>query len=203
MLKLLRSLKAFILLSFLVGVYPKNINKARKLNENLGLNPSNLHKSGIAVGFLPGFGEALAPNTPQEINSKLPAPMAIHLDVIRGLKGNPVWELALMPYEGLDKVTKEVAERIAKKMLWINNQGITVWLRFAHEMNGDWYPWGLKPSSFIAKWRLVAHEVKSRTENTYMLWAPNSAFGESLDSVRGGYTKYWPGVDTVDISGTP
>ncbi|MBW0520123.1 hypothetical protein O181_059838 [Austropuccinia psidii MF-1] len=196
------------------------MKKVRTLDENLGLNPSNLHKSGIAVGFLPAFGEPFASNTPREINAKLPAPMAIvgdyvdlktsdpnlssidkSLEVIRGLEGNPVWELALMPNEGLDKITKEVAVSISKKMLWINNQGITVWMRFAHEMNGDWYSWGLQPEKFIEKWRLIAHEVKSRTQKTYMLWAPNSAFGESLDSVRGGYTKYWPGADTVDISG--
>lgn len=34
-----------------------------------------------------------------------------------------------------------------------------------------------------------------------MLWAPNVAFGPYVDSVRGGYSRYWPGADTVDISG--
>jgi len=34
-----------------------------------------------------------------------------------------------------------------------------------------------------------------------MLWAPNVAFGPYVDSIRGGYSRYWPGADTVDISG--
>ncbi|OAV91823.1 hypothetical protein PTTG_07558 [Puccinia triticina 1-1 BBBD Race 1] len=170
------------------------------IHGNLGLNSTNLHRGGVAVGFLPGFRERIAPNAVRDINNLLPAPMAIvgdyvhlaehdpdlsaldlHLPHILSAPGNPVWQIALLPSEGLDKVTPYVAERIAIKMASINRLGITVWLRFAHEMNGDWYGWGLKPD--------------------YMLWAPNVAFGSYNDSIRGGYSRYWPGADTVDISG--
>ena len=44
---------------------------------NLGLNSTNLHRGGVAVGFLPGFRERLAPNAVWDINHLLPAPMAI------------------------------------------------------------------------------------------------------------------------------
>jgi hypothetical protein len=50
----------------------------RKFDGNLmGLSPLNLQRNGISIGFLPALGESVAPNTPKEINAKLPAPMAI------------------------------------------------------------------------------------------------------------------------------
>lgn len=192
----------------------------RMMGDDLGLNSSNLNYGGLAIGFLPGLEEKFSPNTPQEIEALLPAPMSImgdyssletqdpnlssvdrHLNDYLRLKGNPVWEIALMPNEGLENVTAEVAERIAAKMLSLNQKGITIWLRFSHEMNGDWYAWGQKPALFIEKWLLVARAVKAKTTKTYMLWAPNSLFGDSVDSTRGGYTSYWPGPETVDITG--
>ncbi|MBW0486052.1 hypothetical protein O181_025767 [Austropuccinia psidii MF-1] len=117
------------------------------------------------------------------------------------LKGSPVWEIALMPVEGLDKVTPETAVNIAKKMASLNAMGITVWLRFAHEMNGDWYNWGLKPDLFREKWKLVTATVRHFTTRTLMLWSPNSGFGKTHDSILGGYTPYWPGEGLVDIIG--
>jgi hypothetical protein len=59
-------------------------------------------------------------------------------DLLRQPGDRPVFALALMPSEGLDTITPEVAERVAKKMGELNAQGITVWLRYAHEMNGEW-----------------------------------------------------------------
>lgn len=34
-----------------------------------------------------------------------------------------------------------------------------------------------------------------------MLWAPNSGFGNDQDALLGGYTKYWPGGEWVDMIG--
>lgn len=192
----------------------------RKFDGNLmGLSPLNLQRNGISIGFLPALGESVAPNTPKEINAKLPAPMAImgdyinleydgpdhsqmdsHFKEIQSLDGNPVWQIALMPYRGLEMVTKEVADKVAKKMKWINDQGIIVWLRFAHEMNGDWYKWGQQPELFVEKWKLMFDTVKSQTDNTYLMWAPNSRFAD-IDSPHGGYNPYWPGAHYVDITG--
>ncbi|WAQ84961.1 hypothetical protein PtA15_5A534 [Puccinia triticina] len=119
----------------------------------------------------------------------------------RQLIGWPVWEIAIMPVEGLEKVTPEVAANIARKMQMLNAQGITVWLRFAHEMNGDWYVWGLKPALFLEKWKLVTSAVRRVAPKTLMLWAPNSGFGKDQDALLGGYTKYWPGGEWVDMIG--
>ncbi|CAH7668552.1 family 26 glycoside hydrolase [Phakopsora pachyrhizi] len=93
------------------------------------------------------------------------------------------------------------AHKVALKMKQINDQGVKVWLRFGHEMNGDWDKWGMNPRKFVQKWRILAKAVKSTTSGTYMLWSPNAMFGRSVHDVHGGYTPYWPGADVVDIAG--
>lgn len=80
-------------------------------------------------------------------------------------------------------------------------QNVTVWLRYGHEMNGDWYPWGVMPEQFVASWRMVASAVHAKTNRTYMNWSPNARFADSLSDTRGGYTQYWPGKQYVDMVG--
>lgn len=186
---------------------------------SLGLDPNLLHINQISVGFVPAFREKKNPNTPEQINSKLYKPMAImgdyislsswdpelkaidwHTGTVQNLDGNPVWCIALMPSEGLDMVTYDVAHKIAHKMKEVNEKGITVWLRFAHEMNGEWYNWGMQPEKFKRKWELLATAIKSVAPRTYMVWSPNAMFGDGIDKKRGGYTPYWPRADTVDIA---
>jgi len=57
--------------------------------------------------------------------------------------------------------------------------GRPLWLRFAHEMNGDWYPWaekvnGNRPGDYVAAWRHV-HDVFQRAgvTNVTWVWSPN------------------------------
>ena len=38
----------------------------------------------------------------------------------------------------------------------INDSGVPVIVRFAHEMNGSWYPWGQQPTEYVAAFRRVA-----------------------------------------------
>ncbi|MFJ6573740.1 glycoside hydrolase family 26 protein [Streptomyces sp. NPDC091292] len=52
-------------------------------------------------------------------------------------------------------------------------------LRFAHEMNGDWYPWsekrsGNKPGDYVKAWRHV-HQLfdEAGADNVIWLWSPN------------------------------
>lgn len=73
-------------------------------------------------------------------------------------------------------------------------------LRFAHEMNGNWYPWGVhegnKPSDYIAMWRHV-HDifVSEGATNAVWVWSPNNtdAYGNT-DSIF----DYYPGSNYVD-----
>ncbi len=78
--------------------------------------------------------------------------------------------------------------------------GHGAFLRFGFEMNGDWFPWGGQPATFIAAWRHL-HEVFGREGHSGVrwVWAPNAISGP--DAPDNGIEKYWPGDDVVDVIG--
>ena len=59
----------------------------------------------------------------------------------------------------------------------------TVAIRFAHEMNGNWYPWGMQdlngntPAQYVAAWRHV-HDIFTQVgaTNVIWIWSPNVAY---------------------------
>ncbi|MGZ4448082.1 MAG: glycoside hydrolase family 26 protein [Nocardioides sp.] len=61
----------------------------------------------------------------------------------------------------------------------IRGYGKPVVLRFAHEMNGNWYPWaegvnGNQPGDFAAAWRhVVGVFTRNKVTNVTWTWAPN------------------------------
>lgn len=81
--------------------------------------------------------------------------------------------------------------------------GAPVAVRFAHEMNGDWYAWGqgvngTTPADFLAAWRHV-HDVfeAAGADNVLWTWAPNLVdFQPEQDLGR-----LYPGDDYVDWVG--
>ena len=75
--------------------------------------------------------------------------------------------------------------------------GHPVWLRFAQEMNGNWYPWGVginsnEPGQFVAAWRHV-HAIfqAAGAGNVRWVWSP----------VGGAPPSLYPGPGEVDILG--
>ncbi|RJL23281.1 glycoside hydrolase family 26 protein [Bailinhaonella thermotolerans] len=75
-------------------------------------------------------------------------------------------------------------------------------IRFAHEMNGFWYPWcegvnGNAPGSYVAAWRHV-HDIFTRlgVDNVTWIWSPNVHYQGSTP-LKGLY----PGDDYVDWVG--
>ncbi|MBM7387328.1 beta-mannanase [Clavibacter michiganensis] len=80
--------------------------------------------------------------------------------------------------------------------------GGPVYLRYAHEMNGDWYPWadgvdGNAPGSYAAAWRHV-HDVVvgAGATNVRWVWTPNVPYTGST-ALAGLY----PGDAYVDVVG--
>ena len=75
------------------------------------------------------------------------------------------------------------------------------YIRFDHEMNGDWYPWSHNPADYVAAWRHVVGIFRQEgARNVKWLWAPNATSWTTdgwLDSVR----PYWPGSGWVDAIG--
>jgi hypothetical protein len=78
--------------------------------------------------------------------------------------------------------------------------GRPVVVRFAHEMNGTWFPWsignhGNTPGSFVKAWRHVVSEFRAvGARNVKFLWSPYNA-------EAGGYVAFYPGNAYVDYVG--
>ena len=79
--------------------------------------------------------------------------------------------------------------------------GKPVVVRFAHEMNGTWFPWsicdknGNTPKAFIAAWRHIVNEFRSvGARNVKFLWSP-------YNTESGGYAPFYPGNAHVDYVG--
>jgi len=78
--------------------------------------------------------------------------------------------------------------------------GQPVMVRFAHEMNGHWYPWGIgvngnTAADYVAAWRHV-HDlfVAAGATNVQWVWCPNVG---ALSDLAAGY----PGSQYVDYVG--
>jgi hypothetical protein len=76
-------------------------------------------------------------------------------------------------------------------------------LRYAHEMNGTWYPWSHDPIGYRRAWRHVVRLfARAGARNVRFVWSPNPSlflpFRRWLRSVR----VYWPGRRYVDAVGS-
>ena len=134
--------------------------------------------------------------------------------------------LTLEPNAGLQVVTPQTAEALAKVLAGYNDRGVPVLVRFAHEMNGSWYAWGQQPTAYKAAFRTVAAAVHAKAAHSQMLWAPSYGGGYPfaggpheatpgsperalLDTNHDGrltqsddpYAPYYPGDDAVDWVG--
>lgn len=84
----------------------------------------------------------------------------------------------------------------------VKSFGAPVAIRFAHEMNGTWYPWaqktnGNKAGDYINAWRHV-HDLftKAGATNVIWIWSPNNVGGTSWP-----ITGLYPGDAYVDWVG--
>ena len=82
----------------------------------------------------------------------------------------------------------------------LESYGNPVTIRFGHEMNGDWYPWGRRPEEYIAAYRKVVDTIRSGGfSNIDFMWCINaeSSPPENISNTA----KYYPGDSYVDIIG--
>jgi hypothetical protein len=104
------------------------------------------------------------------------------------------------PAYALDRITAGDFDPYLRR--WaegLRDFGGPVMLRFAHEMNGSWYPWsegvnGNGPGDYVAAWRHVHRVVTSvGTPHVSWVWSPNVPYAGSVP-LAGLY----PGGATVD-----
>lgn len=79
----------------------------------------------------------------------------------------------------------------------------TVYLRYAHEMNGYWYPWSTDPRAYVSAWRrMVRIFAAAGADNVRFVWSPNPNLYEGEHDWRAGVVRYWPGAQYVDDVGS-
>lgn len=94
-----------------------------------------------------------------------------------------------------DAVIRRSAQNVARF-------GSPVMIRFAHEMNGDWYPWservnGNGPGEYVQVWRYVREMFRQEgADNALWLWSPNVTTFLPFPLVD-----VWPGAEHVDAVG--
>lgn len=117
----------------------------------------------------------------------------------RGIQPMVTWE----PYEYAleDIAAGEHDAIIAHAAADIAAYGLPFLVRFGHEFNGGWYPWGQQPDALHDSFRHVAQRLRQNAPNARMVWCPNVIGGGSVDDDLGAY---WPGstyVQWVGIDG--
>lgn len=78
----------------------------------------------------------------------------------------------------------------------------TVLLRYAHEMNGFWYPWSRDPAAYRSAWRRMATLVRGQARNVRFVWSANPSLYLPSDRWKRRLRLYWPGRRWVDFVGS-
>jgi mannan endo-1,4-beta-mannosidase len=79
----------------------------------------------------------------------------------------------------------------------------TVWLRYAHEMNGYWYPWSRGSRAYRWAWRRIVRLFRmAGARNVRFLWSVNANLYESQRAWLANAHRYWPGRRYVDDVGS-
>ncbi|PLW27215.1 hypothetical protein PCANC_00141 [Puccinia coronata f. sp. avenae] len=182
--------------------------------EVFGLNADHQLHDRIYLGFLPDVGDKGGTRqTMSQLNSALGKTSATYgwygqavsgtlfdgsqlLAVLDDVKASKA-VFQLQGWKGLTSSENSQAVAIAKVMKKFTDQGIPVWLRFAHEMN--WYQtdgtYAGTAADFKEGWATVSAACKSIAPNMKMWWSPNVASVAS-------YAAYAPDdMSTVNLVG--
>ncbi len=142
-----------------------------------------------ATGTTPGMVEAFT-----EWPNAFPAPqLAVYRE--HGALPLVAWDPGKTRFESITSGTQDAyLERFASAVAAF---GTPVAVSFAHEFNGNWYPWGTQsesPAAFVAAWRHIHNVFASvGAANAIWVWTPNVVNPVPNVSLRA----YWPGDDYV------
>src|SRR5437879_7120709 len=133
----------------------------------------------------------------------LPGSAAGFIDGIVGglVRQHGALMLALEPNSGLGAVTEAAATGLARRLAGYNREGVPIFLRFAQEMNGSWYPWSQQPAAYVAVYRRVAAAVHRTAPATAMVWAPNYGGGYPFTGGRYVAARGTPEYGALDTNG--
>jgi hypothetical protein len=81
--------------------------------------------------------------------------------------------------------------------------GLVVYIRYAHEMNGDWYPWSREPRDYVAAWQRMVNIFREEgAGNAKFVYSMNPSVWLSEAEFERPVRDYWPGDNYVDFLGS-
>jgi hypothetical protein len=99
-----------------------------------------------------------------------------------------------------DGAQDEYILRFARSLATFRGQ---VYLRYAHEMNGTWYPWSHDPIQYRRAWRhIVRLFAVAGASNVSFVWSVNPSLFLSSSAWLRSVRVYWPGSRYVDAVGS-
>jgi Glycosyl hydrolase family 26 len=210
---------------------------------NLSADLGHLVRNGPSSGVWVGMNLDWGAETAADVTTRLGSPPAtvvsfvsfpltpddvtnLQAAVSQARDAGAVLVVTLQPWGGLSSVTDQAIADVAQRLAAFGTEGVATIVRFAHEMNGTWYPWSQDPGAYVAAFRRVADAVHATAPTAAMLWAPNQGEGYPftggqysaipggaaaraldtngdgrLDSGDDPYAPYWPGAAYVDWVG--
>ncbi|KAJ3108694.1 hypothetical protein HDU96_007453 [Phlyctochytrium bullatum] len=151
--------------------------------------------------------------------------LTANLSSLEETKSDAIMFLTIYPTQGLNLADADLtalADQLDAITNPVNGSSRRVMLRFAPEMNGNWFErWSMQPSAFKAAYMKLVTFIRRKTSRVAFVWSPNAAnnypFGgtirnaelPALDTNGDGavtleddpFTPYWPGADYVDWVG--
>ena len=123
---------------------------------------------------------------------------------------DPNWSCRMVANGAYDPYIRQYARDV-------RSSGVPILIRLAHEMNGDWYPWGTayttqsarhngnSPADYVKMWQHIVRifRVEGAT-NAGWVWAPNIVYQtpvNSLERQQADFEDLYPGDDWVDWIG--
>ena len=205
--------------------YPNPLEPPRGVY--LGVSPQEVNGTADLQRYLTAFGGFVPVNYNIFVHIPILDYQLRYLDQflaqVAGLGG--VATVTVEPFDGLDLVTPSTIAPIVERCAFFERMRASCIIRFAHEMNGGWYPWSRQPTKYVEKFRLVSDAVRRGTKRGAVMWSPNSAARDypfaapsdlagnlefaRLDTNRDGivnnrddpFGPYWPGDSYVDWVG--
>jgi mannan endo-1,4-beta-mannosidase len=78
----------------------------------------------------------------------------------------------------------------------------TVYIRYAHEMNGFWYPWSWDARDYRRAFRRIVRLFREeRADNAKFVWSVNPNLYDTPSTWMRNLRLYWPGKKYVDALG--
>lgn len=83
---------------------------------------------------------------------------------------------------------------IRERARGVASLGFPIFVRWAHEMNGNWFAWGRQPTAYVSAWRRIHTIFKQEgADNVAWVWSPSIP--------QGNWDAYYPGDSYVDWIG--